>query len=386
MKVGIISPTFTPDLNGVSLSVESLVNKLLGKGFDIVLAAPKNKVRDKLPYIVEMPIFPFTKLFSSVLQDISIPYRFENLVFEFFKRIEVDIVHSHDSGLLFNSANRIANKLGVPHVHTFHVMMEEYLKILHPFGYKLLARRMARNACNKADYIIAPTDKIKDYLISIGVKKPIQTLLNIPNLNHINKEPFNEDFAKKYGIRSSDFVFASFGRLVKQKRVDLSIKYLAPLLKSNPNIKFIIAGFGPELGNLIELSKKLKVEDKIIFTGKYDKTSLSNIGSVSKCFVITSRSETQCITILEAMRMGLPVIGVDDRAYEYLVKSAYNGFLVDDKHFANICKKFYENPKLYEILSNNAIKSANELTQRDFILEYLDIYQKTVNSYLAKKN
>jgi 1,2-diacylglycerol 3-alpha-glucosyltransferase len=378
MNIGIITPTYVPDLNGISLSLEALVNGLQEKGNSVSIATPKSINRVRTEGMLDMPVFPLSNLFKPVLGDASIPYRFRANVSKGFKERRVQIVHSHDSGLLLNSSAKIARELGVPHVHTFHVMMEEYLQVLHPIGYKKIARRIALNACNKSDLVITPTKKIENYLKNIGVKTPIKTLLNIPNIDHLETETFNKEFANTLGIAESDFVFLSFGRLVKQKNIDLSLKYLAPILQRNKDIKFIIAGHGPELGKLRRLSKVLNIDSQVIFTGKYDKKSLNKLGSISDCFIITSRSETQCLTILEAMKMGLPVIASNDEVYNYILKDNYNGFFLEDSKITMSAFKLYRDREFLKKLSIQAYKSAEDLVSRDFSLEYIEVYKQAI--------
>lgn len=381
MKIGIISPTYPPNLNGISISLKKLVDQLIESGNEVYVAIPPVPGVSYPEYVIKLPILPFNNLFYSVLQDVSVPFNFKNAALRAFKERGVEVIHSHDTGILFWKSDEIAKELKVPHVHTYHTLMEEYVKILHPIGYRRIARHMTVNACNKAATVIAPTEKMKDYLVNLGVKTKIESLINIPNLDNIQIKIKDESLMSELGINKNDFVFISFGRVVKQKNIDLTIKYLAPILKDQKNVKLIVGGFGSEIKGLKKLSEELGVQDKVIFTGKYNGESISRLGSISDCFVITSRSETQCITILEAMKMGLPAVAVNDKAYLYVLKDHYNGLFIEDKNFTNACIDIYRNRELHNTLSENAIKSAEELNNKDFISEYIKIYKEAIARY-----
>jgi len=384
MNVGIITSTFTPNLNGISVSLQKLVEQLQQRKVNTWIATPKIHKYKYLPYVFPMRVIPFTHLFQRVLQDIQVPFLYRVEMEKFFKTKNIDVIHSHDTGILFKEAGRLAQLFKVPHVHTYHTLMEEYLKILHPFGYRWYARILTRRACNHADIVIAPTDKIKKYLHKIGVKTEVIALLNVPNIDHLSKISKDSDLMKKLGISKDDFVFISFGRVVKQKSIDTSIDYLTPLLKKHKSIKFLIMGFGPEIDNLKKHAREKGVGDKVIFSGEYSRYELVNYANLADCFVITSKSETQGVTLLEAMACGLPVVAIDDTAYDYILKDQYNGLKGNDYNFTEILETIYLNRDLRLRMSDNALFSAQELSKRNFTLEYIDLYNRAIEKYKQK--
>ena len=81
-----------------------------------------------------------------------------------------------------------------------------------------------------------------------------------------------------------------------------------------------------------ELSKKLGLEKNILFTGKAPWSDIPYYYHVANLFVTASKTETQGLTVLEAMAAGLPVVALDDDAFREVVSDDYNGFLFKDKN------------------------------------------------------
>jgi glycosyltransferase involved in cell wall biosynthesis len=103
----------------------------------------------------------------------------------------------------------------------------------------------------------------------------------------------------------------------------------------------IVVGDGPVLKELQTLAKSLAVEDKVQFLGEIPRTKLltSDILYSALTFVTASTSETQGISILEAMAAGLPIIGVDAKAVPDLIEK--NGILCQPNSAESLTKAMY---------------------------------------------
>jgi L-malate glycosyltransferase len=140
----------------------------------------------------------------------------------------------------------------------------------------------------------------------------------------------------------SDVIFA--GRLIQHKNVDVLVRSINLIKKSNPKIKCIIVGNGPEIENLKWLTKQLKLNKNIVFKGFIDKHEdvLSLIKS-SKVFVLPSIREGFGISIIEANACGIPVVTTNhkDNASKDLIQKRKNGFVcrLDEKEFAKAILK-----------------------------------------------
>ena len=85
-------------------------------------------------------------------------------------------------------------------------------------------------------------------------------------------------------------------------------------------------GDGPLLDATMHLSKALEMEKRVEFLGLRD--DVEEILSEAQVFVLTSKYEGFPISILEAMRSGLPVVASDVGGVRESVQDGHNGFLI----------------------------------------------------------
>ena len=123
--------------------------------------------------------------------------------------------------------------------------------------------------------------------------------------------------------RPANPTFLYVGRLVKVKRVDRILEALSPL--NDYNWEFHIVGDGEEYRTLVDLSKQLGIEDRIVWHG----WSIDPWKAVPSCTSLLLSSETEPfgLVLIEALSRGIPVISSDcpHRPREIVNKS--NGLL-----------------------------------------------------------
>lgn len=73
---------------------------------------------------------------------------------------------------------------------------------------------------------------------------------------------------EKIGIDHNLSVIGFVGNLAKWQGVEYLIEAAPIILKDIPNVQFVIVGGGPELKNLKQQVKRLKISEKIIFIGR----------------------------------------------------------------------------------------------------------------------
>ncbi len=117
------------------------------------------------------------------------------------------------------------------------------------------------------------------------------------------------------------------GSLIERKGVDLLLQALA---KVESKFELYLAGGGDEKENLLQLAKKLKIEDQVHFLGQLSREELLKHYADSDLFVLPTREDCFALVILEAMCSKLPIVcsKYADGAYD-LIEEGKNGFVID---------------------------------------------------------
>ena len=131
----------------------------------------------------------------------------------------------------------------------------------------------------------------------------------------------------------------------------------------NEKVIFVAVGEDAEdKRRLIELSKELNVEERVIFTGRVSEIDKIKLLDSAKIFILPSEWEAFGISLLEAMARGKLIISTKTEGGKYLVGKE-NGFLYD----------FGDIKKLEEILRNitekdlDKYKGANVKKAKEFL-------------------
>ena len=141
----------------------------------------------------------------------------------------------------------------------------------------------------------------------------------------------------KHNLNNAIILF-SVGRLVKRKGFDNVIKAMPEILKSVPNLYYIIGGDGPDKIYLKELAKGI---DHILFLGSItDKEKWAWL-SLCDILIMPARNidgdfEGFGIVYLEANLAGKPVIAGDSGGVRDAVQGAYSGILIDPENIDRI--------------------------------------------------
>ena len=228
-----------------------------------------------------------------------------------------DLVHAH--GFLFagSVAARINKQNGVRTVITEH--SSSYLRNLIEHKYLDEIRRVADSAVEVSAVSAALAQAIENIL-----DNPKVTISVLPN-----QLPKLEDRPTRSGDvdLGSGCRFISIGSLDSNKNHQLLIKAFAKLaIRENVTLK--IVGAGPLKKSLEKLSRELRIENRVFFTGQKTRYEVSHLLANSDCLVVSSKVETFGVVILEAFSAGIPVISTRCGGPEELIDSS-NGLLVD---------------------------------------------------------
>lgn len=136
-------------------------------------------------------------------------------------------------------------------------------------------------------------------------------------------------FRKEFGLGDDVLIIGAIGRLVWQKGFEYFIEAMPNVLKRFPKAIFLIAGEG-ELENGLKLKcKKLKLEDKALFTGF--RKDIRDVLASLDVFVMPSLLEGLPVVLLEAMAMMKPIVATKIEGIIEALENGVTGLLVSPK-------------------------------------------------------
>ena len=352
MRIGIFTEAWEPYISGLVTSEVMLKNALekLGHEVYVVTANMESFTHeyDEKKRIYKIPGIP-TGIYDSRLTGIY-PIK----AIKTIKEWDLDIIHSQTEFAIGTFARIFAKQYDIPIVHTYHTMYEDYVHYITK-GYfdgasKKIVEYLTKFYCDKTiDELIVPTKKTYDlfkekYKYDRNVHI-IPTGIEIDRFykEKINKEKLNK-LRSKLNLNDNDVVALFVGRVASEKSIDFLIENHSKILKKNKNCKLLIVGDGPDLEEYQKLSKKQKIENSVIFTGKVSWEDIPLYYNLADIFVTASHTETQGLTVVEAMAASIPVVALDDESFRNTVIDELTGYL-----FKN--KKEYIN-KMIELINN----------------------------------
>jgi len=143
-------------------------------------------------------------------------------------------------------------------------------------------------------------------------------------------------FREKYGL-SKDFVLLQVGNFQRSKGQADSIKTLYNLSKNYDQVKLILDGGGPK-EDLIKLSEKLGVRDRVLFLHSNDDEELAEVYAGCDVFLFPEQI-TWGLALIEAMSASKTVIVSNKCGGSEIIKSNINGIIFDQTKPEEITKQ-----------------------------------------------
>ena len=309
MRIGIVTESFLPSVNGVTNSVVRLLEHLESTAHEAVVVAPG----DGPDHFGRFPVVR--------TRSVSVPrYRHFELglpsprLRETLTGFAPDVVHLASPFGLGAYAGRVCRQMGVPTVAVYQTDMPGFLSNYGLSPTERLVWKWVGGIHNKATLTLAPSSAAKSDLEMHGVdrvslwRRGVDGQLFSPTRR-------SEALREKWNARDR-IVVGYVGRLAHEKRVeDLAV------LADDPRIQLVIVGDGPQHQRLQRL-----IPDAV-FPGFLSGAELAAHFASFDIFVHTGVHETFCQTIQEALASGVPVVAPAQGGPLDLVTPHVNGLL-----------------------------------------------------------
>jgi 1,2-diacylglycerol 3-alpha-glucosyltransferase len=380
MRVGLFTDSYVPEINGVVNSVRMLQEGLRQQGHEVFVIGPGHPDAD-----VDDHVFRSRAMALPVLRERRLASPVSSKLWRRIKKLDLDIVHTHTEFGVGSFGFRARRQLGIPQVHTYHTVWEEYVhylpgsKTLDP-KFRRIARNQTRRTLRKVNHIIAPTAKTRNLLESYGISIPISVIPTGVDLTRFSRvqeadSARLEALRKHYGIDRFNHTLLMVGRLAPEKSALELLEMTIPYLLAHPDTCLLIAGDGPSLGQMITLASAKEVSSQVIFTGQIAWETIPDVFRIGDVLIGNSHTETQGLTFLEAAASGMPIVTRDNPCFVGILTDGVNASLfTDDSQFLPALEEVFGLDVRRERIEAG-LKTAQALSKSAFVEHVEEVYE-----------
>ena len=129
--------------------------------------------------------------------------------------------------------------------------------------------------------------------------------------------------------------------------------------------------------HLDSLKKKAKRLGKnVIFTGKVPWNEVPVYYNLANVFSTASHTETQGLTVIEAMASSLAVVALNDESFNTVIKDDYDGYLFNDKkQYRSKIENLMKDREKCLLIGKNAYQTALKYSNENYAKSVIKVYE-----------
>lgn len=376
MKVLEVLDCFYPNLDGPIEVAVSLARKFKENGLgEVHLLVPDYPQRVQVEGI---QIYRCRSVKSNGDYRAALP-AFDRRVKKIIKNGGYDVIHLHSPFTLGRYALKAGHKYNIPVVFTMHTKFrDEFEKRLSRPLQKFMMNYIMK-CINGCDVVTTVSRGTVNTLAEYGYKKTEEVKV-VPNA--ANMAPMSADPSATAEIRGrlnleGTFAMCYIGRLVAAKNIDFSLRVLAKVKERGGKFRFVLVGGGEYEKALKNLTKKLGLEEEVVFAGSVsDKKLLASYYSAFDLLLFPSVFDNASIVILEAAANRLPVATIKGSCSAERITDGESGFTWDNSEevWTEEILKLLSEPSRVQRAADGALASVY-VGWDDIAREYLNIYK-----------
>lgn len=166
-------------------------------------------------------------------------------------------------------------------------------------------------------------------------------------------------------------------RLIRRKRICLSMHAVKAALNAGLDVHFNIAGEGNLLSSLQQHARALGLADRVHFLGRIERQQMPGIYQKNHLFLMTSRHEGMSNAMLEAMACGLPIVTTFCEGVEELIDD--NGIVVQSSQpdqVGTAIVSILQDESRWKIMSTAARRRAQTFRWSAVADRYIELYHR----------
>lgn len=406
MKIAIITSSFYPVIDGVTVAVYNRVRQLGKLGYEVKVFCPDYSeiehiypnwqvyTGEILPGITVISLPSTRSLALDFERDVT--SKSYQIVTQELSSFQPDIIHVDEAErlsfcFLKKTGVQFAKQYKIPCVAFFHTNYLEYFDDYFqlPLGLNKIIKSFLSliftKIYNSYDLTLVSSRVTYKKLASRGIKnlRYAELLgLDLARFNNIAKTP--NFFARQYNIENIEnkIKLIFIGRLTPDKGWNFGLQAFAQLpAVIFAKIAFIIVGNG-ELGDSIS-SELSKVASNIYLLGRVTPNLIPELLSNSDIFITNSEKETRGLAVIEACAAGISIIAPNAGGIKDTIIDGENGLLYqpdNQKEFIEKLILLIKDNNLRNTIGKKAQASVQELNWQQTTNNLIEIWQQEIKN------
>jgi glycosyltransferase involved in cell wall biosynthesis len=361
LHLALVTETYSPEINGVAMTLSRIVDGLAQRGHRVTIVRPRQRHESprfsvtqrlacrqvRLPGI-PMPGYPQLRIGLPAGRRLRQVWRLNR----------PDLVHVATEGPLGASAITVARRLGIAVTSSFHTNFDQYTRDYRIGWLKPVVAAWLRRVHNRTLRTFAPT---RDLLARLGadgyanlrlLSRGVDTALFTPARR-------DESLRASWGAAPDDLVVLHVGRMAAEKNYPLLFRAFDAVKAVEPRARLVLVGDGPLL------SAYQRQRPDAVFTGFYTGASLARHYASGDLYLHASVTETFGNVVTEALASGLAVSAFDYAAAHEFIRHEENGLTAavrDEAAFLANAARLAREPPLRMRLATAGRATAQQLS------------------------
>ena len=373
LRVALFSGAYNYISDGISLTLNRLVEDLERDGVDVMVFAPTAKT----------PAFEHSGTLVSV-PSVPIPlrpeYRFAlgigSLARRRFAEFKPNLIHVAVPDFLGYQSLWLARRYRIPVVASYHTRYETYFSYYGMGLFRALAAGYIRHFYRKCDRVCAPSQSMADELEAADIGHHVRIWGRGVDTVRFNPNKRSLDWRRSLGIGDEEVVVVFVSRLVREKDLGTFVNVVRGLQRNGTRFRAVIVGDGPDRGYLEENLSHA------IFTGFLVGEDLARAYASADIFLFPSVTETFGNVTLEAMASGLPVVCAKATGSSSLVDPEITGYLAQPQNvdqFVGFVESLISCPDLRRKMGAAGRARSRTYTRANAYSQMRSIYDDVLN-------
>lgn len=343
-RLVIVTDNFLPRWDGISRFLAEIIPKL-SKEFSIVVVGPdfghiEHPVIQNIRHLIKIPVR------KKQIADFRLGrFRYRAIAREVAL---ADVVFTQTIGPIGSLGIIAAKRKRKPLVSFIHNIETSLVPMAVAHGYlrRLLFPLMhivVRKLYNKSNVLITPSEWVEDHLSWEGVRTPKHSVkLGVDTKKFgLADEKERKKLREELGVGEKDILIGQHGRLGYEKDLKTLLRGFIRVQAKHKNVKLLFIGDGQA-----SIRKMFEGRDGVILVGKKD--NVIPYLQALDIFVLTSLTETTCLSALEAMSCGLPIVSTRVGFVKDYISDGETGLFFNFKDTYGVTKqinRLVEDPK-----------------------------------------